>query len=495
MNPVDVAKTKYKPMMLAISIDSLFCDCQDFTVKQLHNRYHELYNRKQDLILDLTQVICSTPTNLENASFPSISIDDMVCDIIDECPSNCKCIEQPSSNAMIINCTDVGLKDSPTILPPLTGFSVKEYYLILSKNHISRLNYKDYINETTHLDICDSGVEDIDPRMWRAIQTMKNVSLKNNLLTKFPEVPHGSFIGDLLDIQNNPISCDCKNKWLKSWLESIGNKILNPSGLNCNTPEWLKGKTVILLQEEDFCINPPYTLKDVLLITIPSIGGVILLSVVVVLLLRTFRFKIFKYTKKRLFDKDECDGEDMDYDVFLSRSSIDEAFAEELIALLERERYTVCYPDRDFMPGSIINDNIVDSINKCKRVLCLVTRDFVQSNYCMQEFCTASLRDLDMGKKRTILLLKDSVQQFRDDENVPNDLRDYIRRHTCIERRNIDLENQILYAMPEHRMQNVDETRFDGNEDTTDGEPTFEIMLPDGDDRMDRLRLLNFELR
>ena len=170
--------------------------------------------------------------------------------------------------------------------------------------------------------------------------------------------------------------------------------------------------------------------------------------VIVVLLLRKFRFKIFKYTKIHLFDRDECDGEDMEYDVFLSRSSKDDEFAEELIAFLEREGYTVCYPDRDFEPGCLINDNIVKSIYKCKRVLCLVTKDFVQSNYCMEEFRIARLRDLEIGKTRTILLLKEPVQQFRDDEQVPNDVLDYIRRHTCIEKQNVDWKdsNPVCHA-------------------------------------------------
>ena len=480
-------KNKFQqPFAITIYTDSLVCDCGDFTAKQYNVQYY--FN------LDLTQAICSAPTNLRNSSFAAISIDDMVCNVKDECPSNCKCFEQPSTNSTIINCTDAGLTDLPTTLPTLNRLPGFKYHLILSKNHINRLNHKEYINETTRLDISNSGVEEIDPRMWRALQTMSNVSLRNNLLTQFPEVPHGSFTGNQLDIQNNPISCNCKNKWLKSWLESIDKKILNSKGLNCNIPEWLKGKSVILLQEDDFCSDPPYTLKDVLLITIPTIGGLVLLSVIVILLLRTFRFKIFKYTKIHLFDRDECEGENMDYDVFLSRSSRDEEFAEELIALLEREEYTVCYPDRDFLPGCVINDNIVDSIYTCKRVLCLVANDFVQSNYCMDEFRISSSRDLEMGKKRTILLLKEPVQQFRDNENVPNVLRDYIRRHTCLVKENADWKNQLMYAMPVNRMPIMDETRFDGDVDLADGEPSFEITLTGGDNQINRQALFNFEL-
>ena len=66
-----------------IILDSLTCDCRDFGVKKYMTE-HENYN------LDLTQAICSAPTNLRNKSLSSIPINDMVCNIESECPSKCK---------------------------------------------------------------------------------------------------------------------------------------------------------------------------------------------------------------------------------------------------------------------------------------------------------------------------------------------------------------------------------------------------------------------
>ena len=232
-------KNKYKRLFI-LSLNSLTCDCRDFAVK--------LYITQDDYNLDLTQAICSVPANLRNKSISSLSIDDMVCRVTDYSPSKCICTDQPSTKYMIVNCTDAGLTDLPTHLPPLNSHPGYKYYLVLSKNRISRLNYKDYMADTKRLDVSSSAVEAIDPYMWNAIQNMGAVFLGSNLLTQFPTVLPYSFTGNQLDIQNNPISCDCKNTWLKSWLESIDEKILNPKGINCNTPEWLKGKSVILLK-------------------------------------------------------------------------------------------------------------------------------------------------------------------------------------------------------------------------------------------------------
>ena len=102
------------------------------------------------------------------------------------------------------------------------------------------------MDDTTRIDTSSSAVEEIDPHMWSVLQNMSTVSLENNLLSNFQRMQLGSFTGKQLNIQNNSISCDCKSKWLKSWLDSIVNRIPNPTGVNCHTPEWLKSKSVVL---------------------------------------------------------------------------------------------------------------------------------------------------------------------------------------------------------------------------------------------------------
>ena len=161
-----------------------------------------------------------------------------------------------------------------------------------------------------------------------------------------------SFTGKQLNIQNNSISCDCKNKWLKSWLDSIVDKISTSTGVNCLTPEWLKSKSVILLNEEEFGGGSLYTKTDVLKTSLSTTGAFLIFSMMVVLSFRVFRFKHYRYTKIHPFDRDECEGEDMAHDVFLSCSSDDSQVGRKILNLLENDGYKVCYHERDFMPGT-----------------------------------------------------------------------------------------------------------------------------------------------
>ena len=436
-------KNKYiRPF--SIILDSLTCDCRDFEVKQ-NIAEHDYYN------LDLTQAICSAPTNLRNKSLSSLHIDDMVCDIKVDCPSKCICTEQPSTYSIIVNCTNAGLENLPTTLPPLNRSRGFKYHLVLSKNRISRLTYKEYLIDTNQVDISHSNVEKIDPDVWIAFQNMKKVSLGHNLLTQLPKVSDNSFTGQQMDIQNNPISCNCNNKWLKSWLKSLGDKLVVRTGILCKTPERLRNKIVSQLDDDDFCSDPPLTGTEVLLITIPSIGGIILLIIIAVLVARTFRFKLYKYTKIHPFDRDECHGEDMDFDVFVACSSKDEEEAKDIINLLENEGCKVCYHETDFIPGVLISENITLAIDRSKRMLCLLTRNFIESHYCMEEFRMAYQRNIEKGKKRMVLLMIGQIQDFENDD-VEADVRNYLKRYTCIEMGKPGWENQLMYAMPVTRM-------------------------------------------
>ena len=429
---------------LKLIINSLKCDCIDSRAIDLIQM--GTYN------LDVSLVTCSNSSNLKDQTVSEISIDALVCTVQNRCPAKCYCTDQPSTRTIIINCTNAGLTDLPNTLPFLnhTGYN---YQLIFSKSRFSRLNYKEYLENTKTIDISSSNIEEIDSRTWKAFQNISEICLSDNKFKTFDRIP----LHDLqakLDIQNNPISCNCANQWLKPWLESMGDKILNPKGILCNEPYWLKNKPVILLQTEEFCSSRPFTLAEVLEMTIiPSVGGLVLIILISVALLRTFRVTIYKYVKIHPFDRDECEGEDMEWDVFLASSSEDEEVSQGLITLLENEGLRVCFHENDFIPGEKIIDNIVNSIEKSKRVLCLLTRNFTKSHYCMEEFRLSLLRNFQKKKRRTVLILNEPIQNFQGDD-VAVEVRDYLAMYTCIEMEKVDWKDQLIYKMPINRVSN-----------------------------------------
>ena len=422
----------------------LLCDCKDY-------RVFNIFMQNAYVIL-LNEAFCNAPPRLAGKRFLALQPADMVCDVSVQCPNKCICYKQPSTKTIFVNCSNTGLIDLPALLPPLNN-SLYKYHLDFSGNHLERLNYEDYIEKASSIDVSNSSVGYIAPRMWEALlNNLNEIILKNNLLTSFPETQSNSFQGQL-DIQGNPILCDCSNQWLSTWLVLLKENLVNPSNIYCSAPDWNKEKNVVKMNSDDFCSGPPYTLEytDVLKIAIPSVCGLILFNIVAVLLLQKFRLKMFKYTKIHPFDRDECKDEDIENDVFLACSSEDGIMGISLMALLESEGYKVCYHQRDFMPGAPISENIINAIVKSKRVLCVMTRNFINSQYCMEEFRMAHHRDLQKEKKRLILLLVDSIGHFQS-EDVAAELRDYMKRYTYIEMEEIGWKDHLMYAMPVNRM-------------------------------------------
>jgi len=119
------------------------------------------------------------------------------------------------------------------------------------------------------------------------------------------------------------------------------------------------------ISKDDFCVNPvTEAVKTALIIGMSTVASVaaVLLSLGIIV----YRLRVRLYTRWKFhpFDRDECPGEDMDYDVFLCCSSLDdEPVGSRILDSVEANDYRVCYHERDFMPG-LIADNIEASVTR-----------------------------------------------------------------------------------------------------------------------------------
>ena len=69
------------------------------------------------------------------------------------------------------------------------------------------------------------------------------------------------------------------------------------------------------------------------------------------------------------FEKDECEGENKEFDVFVSYSSDDPEWAQHIIKDLMDAGYKVFDHERHFIIGEQIMDNKENAITKSKRTM------------------------------------------------------------------------------------------------------------------------------
>jgi len=129
-----------------------------------------------------------------------------------------------------------------------------------------------------------------------------------------------------------------------------------------------------------FCVDPTSeAVKRTLTISMSSTASVVAVLPSVCVIVYRLRVKLYTRWKFHPFDHDECLGEDMVYDVFLSCSSDNNLpHVNKIREQLERRGYLVCYPPRDFLAGAAISDNIYNAVVRSKRTVCFVTANFLQ---------------------------------------------------------------------------------------------------------------------
>jgi hypothetical protein len=225
-----------------------------------------------------------------------------------------------------------------------------------------------------------------------------------------------------------------------------------------------------------------YVVRYVSKVVVPTVVCLVILVSLIFTILYRRRVNVFVRFNLHPFDLDECVSEDMSFDVFLSCAWEDDEAAQEILARLEQGGpdgicqggYHVCYHARDFPFGSPILSSIQHAIEHSKRVICLVSHDFLSSEFCMLEFRSAWQRCLTLKKHRLIAIKWPDVEATAPGRNILDqgeedggelDARLFLSTHTYIEYGSQGWWEKLLYALPVNRVPR----------DETDG--TFECVF------------------
>jgi len=371
------------------------CSCWDIMLIPAV-KDEDMYNMFKD-------VKCRWPLYLANQSAIHLSEAEFVCEYPDGCPANCWCARRPIDTTLLVNCSLANLSSLPLHLPSLpTNYT---YKLDFSNNKLlERIEYRPYFVNTSVFGASNCSINFVDLDAWQAFSMMPSrLYFTSNYYQKYfvmyipvnvtPVVLlNGNKIEslsvDITDINltsvfvalnDNPWKCSCDNRWMIAWFKSLSSgaptsKFLI-SDVLCASPSRLKRRSILNADEVDFCVDPlTRMLKIVLSSTLSAVAGLLMLGFAVYRL----RVRLYKRWKFHPFDRDECVGEDMDYDVFLSCSSHDEdPHGLRILQMMESKGYQVCYHERDFRPG-LIMDNILQSILRSKRTVCFVSNNFLR---------------------------------------------------------------------------------------------------------------------
>jgi Leucine-rich repeat (LRR) protein len=188
-----------------------------------------------------------------------VPLDQFVCEVpYPVCPAGCQCTKRPYNQTYVVKCPETNTM--PSTLPDTRhpGPFRCHYAIDFHGSKLNTIDYRDYFNNTVNLDVSDSSVNNIADDAWRALTRVKHVDLSNNKLTVLPTLLQSENLSfKSIALHGNPWRFQCEDKWIRNWLESLGDGLLLQNSVLCASPTWQSGKSILsIINEDDFCSDP-----------------------------------------------------------------------------------------------------------------------------------------------------------------------------------------------------------------------------------------------
>ncbi|XP_028853733.1 toll-like receptor 22 [Denticeps clupeoides] len=218
-----------------------------------------------------------------------------------------------------------------------------------------------------------------------------------------------------LDLTNNTFACDCSNAWFLHWAETDNlTQVIYLNRFTCSYPATLRGLPLIDLNTESCTVNLDFTFfilsanLVILNLLVPFAYRFLQQHMVYVYYL----FLAFIYDKTRKLRRQKTAFQ---YDAFISYNSQEELWVlRELLPKLEEEQgWKLCLHHRDFQPGKPIIDNIVEGIYNSRKTICLITQNYLKSEWCSKEIQLASFRLFDDKNDVLILVFLEDIPKYQ----------------------------------------------------------------------------------
>lgn len=259
---------------------------------------------------------------------------------------------------------------------------------------------------------------------------------------------------------HNPFSCDCDSFWFMTELNK--SLLLDwPLGYACSTPPSLSGRR-LGTYEYGWLSCQPGLQAAVVLPVLFVVGAALAVTV--------YACDGVWYTKmlwvwirmKRRGSKraNRLLNATFRYHAFISYSQHDSVWVgSQLVPALERSDLSLCVHERDFEPGKWIVDNIIQCVEDSYKSLFILSKNFVQSEWCNYELFFAQHRAISVNDDSLVFVLLEPIPT----DSLPKKflkLRTLLRQKTYLEWPADERKQRVFWCNLRAILQTVDQSKI-----------------------------------
>uniref|UniRef100_H3AY93 TIR domain-containing protein n=2 Tax=Latimeria chalumnae TaxID=7897 RepID=H3AY93_LATCH len=245
------------------------------------------------------------------------------------------------------------------------------------------------------------------------------------------------------DMYGNKLTCSCDNAWFKNW--SVSNPAVQVPFLGSYHCSGQGSNAWFVDFDESLCnvgIEKTCFIWSFSLVLFTIVSSLVYAKLTWFLRYSCYIFKSWFLSKWKRTEMEYT------YDAFVSFTSSDENWVyQELVPALEQNgppNFKLCLHHRDFELGLDIFENIQSSINNSRKTLCIISNDYLRSEWCRMEVQLASLRLFYNNHDAVILIFLEAIPDYR--LSAYQKLRKLVKKQTFISWPEDPNEKQLFWA-------------------------------------------------
>ena len=440
----------------------LICDCSILGIKR---KIETLLQSNRAWKSKYRTWKCAWPEELREQDILEINENHVIAQLKPKfCPVECSCFERCLDQTILIDCEGRNLTEVPRILSRGTMIELN-----LRNNNIRDIPVYPYMKNLLALYLTRNKIQHLNPMMVNNLKRIRILHVDSNNLTSLPRNIE-SLDFKHLALHDNIFKCSCNTRWMKNWLQRLNHRqqVEQIENVLCESDNNEHVKAIYTLPDENFgcngtaiynkntANNTTIIQERTSTIIAVTLGSLLALNIVIFILLHKYRriVKAFMYSHFNWHQFDRIDDFDSTklYDAFVSYSEKERQWVvNTLQQRLENHHppYKLCIHHRDFEVGAPIVRNILNSVEQSKRMLMVLSRNFLQSEWCMLEFRTAHHKVLE-DRLRLIIILFDDVNLAE----LDNEMKLYMRTNTYLSVRDNWFWEKLIHAMPQSSIRN-----------------------------------------